>query len=357
MKRITIKYAKPGMVVDLPVFDNFGNQMMHQHKQLDKNDISKMAEKGVQEIFIRDFRVSDVLVAPLFNPQSEGILARVFRQLVENNIKGGGITKDYITQVLQALNQMIRDMALNVLGDVNVSCCISPQDYVYLQPVKTAGLAMAIGNNLKLPANELVTIGLAAVLKDIGLPLDIIKSVNSLMEGGSPRMRGHPVAGYKLLTQNKLVSNEVAEAILQHHEFWSGSGYPQGLKGKEISKYASIITIADAFVDLLAERPGGTKYMSHEAIEYIMAYSGDQFDPELVELFVRQVPSYLSGLGVELNTGETGVISNPKRGYVARPIVRICSLEGNTAIEEPYDIDLSLVKYQRKLITKVLEYD
>lgn len=92
-------------------------------------------------------------------------------------------------------------MSLNIIGDFNVSCHILPQDYIYLQPVKTAGLSMAIGNILKLPDDELATIGTAALLKDICLPIEIIKNVDSIAEGSSPRMRGHPVAGYKLLTE------------------------------------------------------------------------------------------------------------------------------------------------------------
>ena len=61
--------------------------------------------------------------------------------------------------------------------------------------------------------------------------------------------------------------------------------------------------------------------MPHVAIEYVMASSGDQFSPELVESFVRHVPAYPAGLTVQLNTGEKGIISNPNRGFVARPIV------------------------------------
>jgi HD-GYP domain-containing protein (c-di-GMP phosphodiesterase class II) len=216
---------------------------------------------------------------------------------------------------------------------------------------------MTLGQIVKMPEDALAILGMAAVFKDIGLDPAIIDSVDSIAEGSSPRMHGHPVAGYKFLLQFPLTAKEIAEAVLQHHEFWSGSGYPQGLKAKEISTYARIISIADVFVDLLAARPGRGKYMPHEAIEYIMASSGDQFDPGLVESFVRQVPSYPTGLMVQLNTGETGIISSPKRGYVARPIVRICSTAEKGVLSEPYDIDLSVAKYQRKLITKVLEYD
>jgi hypothetical protein len=88
MRRMTLKYARPGMVVELPVYDNHGSLLLPQHNELDANTIANMAAKGVPEVFIRDFRVGDVLVAPLFSPQSEGVLANAFRNLVQKNING-----------------------------------------------------------------------------------------------------------------------------------------------------------------------------------------------------------------------------------------------------------------------------
>ena len=357
MRRITLKHAKPGMVVELPVFDNWGSLLLNKNMELTAELISGIEDRGVSEVFIRDWRVMDVLVAPLFTPQNEGLLAKAFRQLIRDNTGKPNISGTNISQTHIAVSAMVRDIALNVLGDINVSCHISPKEYLYLQPVKTAGLALTMGRGLKFSSDELITLGTAAVLKDIGLPPETIDNIDCLAEGGSPRVRGHPVAGYKLLEKHPITGGEIAEAVLQHHENWSGTGYPQGLKGKEISRYARIIAIADAFVDLLAERPGRGKYMPHEAIEYIMASGGDQFDPELVELFVRQVPSYPTGLTVQLNTGDSGIVSSAKLGFVARPIVRICYRPTKGALQKPFDVDLSKAEYQRLLVTKVLEYD
>jgi HD-GYP domain-containing protein (c-di-GMP phosphodiesterase class II) len=252
---------------------------------------------------------------------------------------------------------MVKDMNLNIVGDINVMCSILPKDYVYLQPVKTAGLCLAIGRGLGLSPEELIALGMAAVFKDIGLPPEIIDSVDCLAEGASPKMREHPEAGSNLLQQHPLTGGVVAKAVLQHHECWSGSGYPRGLKGNEITRFARIIAISDAFIDLLAVRPGRNRFMPHEAIEYIMACGGDQFDPELVEVFVRHVPSYPSGLSVQLNTGDTGIVSDAKLGFIARPIVRVCYRPVKGLLTQPVNIDLSHAAYQRMLITKVLEYD
>ncbi|MHB8105756.1 MAG: HD-GYP domain-containing protein, partial [Dehalococcoidales bacterium] len=84
---------------------------------------------------------------------------------------------------------------------------------------------------------------------------------------------------------------------------------------------------------------------------------GDQFDPELVEVFVRHIPPYPAGLSVQMNNGDIGIIRNPKLGFVSRPVVRICSKVNKGLLKQPYDIDLSQKVYQNVLVTKVLEYD
>lgn len=357
MRRITLKNAKPGMILEQAVYDSFGNLLVDKGKELDAGLIISMRDKGVTEIFIRDWRVVDVLAAPLFTPQTEGVLAKVFRQLLLDNEGRQRLFAVNINQVHVAMVAMVRDMNLNMIGDINVSCSISPRDYLYLQPVKTAGLALALGHGLRLSSDELIGLGMATVFKDIGLPKETIKSVDWITEGGSPRMLNHPAAGYKLLNMHKLTSGDAAKAVMQHHEYWNGTGYPQGLKGKDISLYARIIAVADAFVDLLADRPGRGRYMPHETVEYIIAGGNDQFDPEIVELFVRRIPSYPAGLSVKLNTGDTGIVSNPKLGFIARPIVRICYRPAQGILKNPFDIDFTKPEYQRLMVTEVLEYD
>ena len=96
--------------------------------------------------------------------------------------------------------------------------------------------------------------------------------------------------------------------------------------------------------------------MPHEAIEYIMAYSGEQFDPELAKLFVSQVPCYPRGLTVKMNTGEIGIISDANLQFIGRPIVRICYDQEVGPVKKPYDIDLSKAEFQHKLIIEIMDY-
>jgi HD-GYP domain-containing protein (c-di-GMP phosphodiesterase class II) len=345
------------MIVEAPVYDNWGNLLIYSNNELTAPIINSISERGISEVFIRDWRVTDVLIVPLFAPQNEGTLAKCYRQLIMELQANGDFSVDTFNEVRLALITMTRDLDLNIVGDLNVTCNIRQDDYSFLQPVKSTGVSLAIGRCLGLKADDLTDLGLAALFKDIGIPKDVMDTVDSLTEGASERLKDHTIKGANLLRQKNVVNDTVITAILHHHEQWNGAGYPQNLKGAQISLNARILSMADVYIDLMTPRPGRNKYMPHEAIEYIMAFGGDQFDPELVELFVRKIPSYPSGLSVQLNTGDTGIVCDPKMGFVARPIVRVCYRPIKGLLKQPIDIDLSHVTYQRILVTNVLEYD
>ena len=144
--------------------------------------------------------------------------------------------------------------------------------------------------------------------------------------------------------------------MAQHHERWDGSGYLDGLSGTEIALSARILAIADTYYDLVSTGPHRKALMPHEAVEYIMAYSGDLFDPELVQLFARNVPLYPTGVVVRLNTGASGIISDANLGHIGRPTVRICHDQEGTPVKRPYDVNLSQARHQNLLVEHVLEY-
>ena len=87
-----------------------------------------------------------------------------------------------------------------------------------------------------------------------------------------------------------------------------------------------------------------------------MAYSGELFDPEIVQIFARQVPLYPTGITVQLNTGELGIVANSNLGHIGRPVVRICFSDTGRALREPYDLNLTEQEHQGRLITQVIDY-
>jgi HD-GYP domain-containing protein (c-di-GMP phosphodiesterase class II) len=361
MRRITANYAQPGMKLGYPVYDNYGVKLLSVRTELDADSIKVLRNNGVSEIFIEDSRVTDVAAGPLISPDIEGRVAQALRKVNKESVGKINISDRDIWEITEGARSMAEEMSIKKMGEVSIAAITSTEDYQNVQPVKAALLSIVLGQALKYPIPILKSLVMATLLKDIGyilLSRDIVQKKDVLTKEEEVTMRQHARHGYNLLRQVNSCKGDIATAILQHHEMWNGKGYPQNLKGKSISRFAQIISVADQYSALLSKRPGHKRaYMPHEAIEYIMAYSGEYFNPEIVELFVRRVPCYSSGLGVKLNTGEIAIVSDPKLGFVGRPIVRICYDSAGKPVKNPHDIDLSKAEFQRMLITQILDYD
>jgi putative two-component system response regulator len=107
-------------------------------------------------------------------------------------------------------------------------------------------------------------------------------------------MRTHAEIGYHILADDPSELMQLAATIaLQHHEKWDGSGYPNGLKGEEISIEARITTISDVFDALTSERPYKIAWSVEDAVKYIEDEKGVSFDPQIVEKFKEVLPEII----------------------------------------------------------------
>jgi putative nucleotidyltransferase with HDIG domain len=141
---------------------------------------------------------------------------------------------------------------------------------------------------MKLGPEEVHNLKVAGVMHDIGkigIEETIWNKTQKLNQSDWVQIKRHPEIGYRILSSTKEFS-EIADCILAHHERWDGTGYPKGLKGKEILLPARIIAIADAFVAMTSEHTYKKKKTKEEALEELRRYSKIQFDPEVVEVFI-----------------------------------------------------------------------
>ena len=191
---------------------------------------------------------------------------------------------------------------------------------------------------------------------DTSLPPGMMDEPTTLTAIEKHEVHQHTQYGYQILREYSTLSPDIVTTVLDHHERWNGSGYPRGLKGESIPVCARILAITDTYYALVSRRPHRQSYLPHEAIEFIMAYAGELFDSELVRLFTKLIPLYPTGIMVNLNTGERGIISNARLGFVGRPVVRICYDKELKELHKPFEMDLTESQHQHRLVTSVLEY-
>jgi len=155
-------------------------------------------------------------------------------------------------------------------------------------------LSQNMGRTLGLSDEEINDLELLATLHDLGkisMPDGILDKPGPLNEEEWLEMKRHPEIGYRI-AQSTPELQSIADGILNHHEKWDGSGYPQGLSGETIPLVARIIAIVDAY-DAMTQDRSYRKAKSHEeALREIHDNAGTQFDPKLAKLFIQQFPEY-----------------------------------------------------------------
>lgn len=205
----------------------------------------------------------------------------------------GLTTSVYYDSVTQDLETLATDLniALARAGEFRDN---ETGQHIYRMSRMCFELAKCLGQD----SNWCNMILLASPLHDvgkIGIPDNILLKPGKLTPQEWACMQTHPHIGGQIVPENQTAVIQMARRIaLTHHERWDGNGYPVGLAGEEIPLEGRIAAICDVFDALLAARPYKKAWPAEEAAEYLKANSGSQFDPQLVELFIANLPRMLS---------------------------------------------------------------
>jgi len=163
--------------------------------------------------------------------------------------------------------------------------------------------SLEIADELGLDANQSTRVRLASLLHDIGkihIREEVLHKPGPLTGEEWEHMRQHPVIALQILSQVRSVADATA-AILHHHEHYDGSGYPDGLAGDAIPLISRILMVSDAFDAMTADRPYRKAMSAEAAFEELRRHSGTQFDPQVVEAFLKRFEGRNIDIGVTLS--------------------------------------------------------
>jgi putative two-component system response regulator len=169
----------------------------------------------------------------------------------------------------------------------NVIEARDPYTAGHLERVRRLALNLAFA--LDWENEQIVFLEFGAILHDIGkiiVPSRVLKKTGPLDEDEWKLMRQHPEAGAKMLEGVDHLKAAIPY-VLNHHEWWNGSGYPMGLKGENIPREGRLLAIVDAFDAMTTNRPYHVSMMANDAIEEICQNRGVYFDPKMVDVFIR----------------------------------------------------------------------
>lgn len=154
---------------------------------------------------------------------------------------------------------------------------------------RVARYASLIADELGLGQREAEVLRQAALVHDIGeiyLSETIFSTQTPLSPSQQEAIMQHPVLGHELLARAG-ASNELALVVRHHHEWYDGRGYPDGLSGEAIPRQARILAVAEAFEAMTSDRPYRPRVSAEAALKELEASKGTQFDPQVVDAFLR----------------------------------------------------------------------
>lgn len=191
---------------------------------------------------------------------------------------------------LQKAYEEIKELSLEIIYRL-AKAAEYKDEYTGFHIQRVSAYCVKIGESLNLSKEQLNLLKYGAPLHDIGklgIPEKILVKPTILNDFERKIIEKHTIIGAKILEGSKIKYLQVAEKIaLFHHEKWDGTGYPYRLKGKNIPLFARITAIADVFDALTTDRPYRKAFPVKEALELIKKLSGSHFDPELVEVFLK----------------------------------------------------------------------
>jgi putative nucleotidyltransferase with HDIG domain len=205
-------------------------------------------------------------------------------------------------QGLLELNSAYHGTAL-VLGDV-----VEADDgYTGEHCKSVVKLALEVGRELGLNAEQLRDLEFGALLHDVGkvaIPKEIINKPGKLEPEEWAIMVTHTIEGQKMLDRVGGFMRKVGLIVRSHHERWDGRGYPDKLRGEEIPLLARIVTCCDSWNAMRTDRVY-RKALPHEAaVAELVANAGHQFDPDVVDAFLRMIERDDPGVNHALGRAE-----------------------------------------------------
>lgn len=199
-------------------------------------------------------------------------------------------------------------------------------EYTYTHSINVAVLAVILGKRLGLERDKLRLLGMAGVFHDVGkalVPDEILNKPGKLSDSEMEIMRTHPAEGYKILKVQKSVPEVVLRAALEHHERYDGRGYPRGIKGEKIHLMSRIISVVDVYDALTSKRVYKDPLPPSKVLGMMYQWRLSDFQPNIVEHFIKSLGVYPVGSFVRLSSGEHGVVTVLNASMPLKPVVKV----------------------------------
>lgn len=164
--------------------------------------------------------------------------------------------------------------------------------YTHTHSINVSIYTLSLGSYLGMVGRELEVLGMAAILHDLGkskIDYEIINKNGKLSDEEFAQMKNHPALGHEIALILNIDDARILSGIRHHHEKMEGGGYPDNLRGEEISQFARIIGVCDVFDALSTKRSYKDPMSSFEALQLMKQQMRGHLDMEIVDAFIKML--------------------------------------------------------------------
>jgi HD-GYP domain-containing protein (c-di-GMP phosphodiesterase class II) len=346
MRLVETSLSLSGTYLGKAIYNNKGQILLNEGIKLDERLLKRLIGMNIHFIYMQDEKTEDLKhhypISMKLRRKAITAIEKHFDEFEANRHFSNVLV---LEKAAKSLIKLIREIQEEIKDSQDLLALLSDvyayDDYIFTHSLNVTMYSLAIGMKLRLKDHELESLGLGAILHDVGkvkIPEEILMKPTKLSDDEFLQVKKHAVEGFELLRRIPSVTLVAAHCAYQHHERLNGSGYPRGITGQDIHPFGKIIAVADVFDAVTSNRIYRQAMLPHEGLEILYSGSGTLFDQKTIEVFREAVAVYPIGISVILNDGRKGVVSRQNMGLSDRPVVRI--LEENGMEIDPYEIDL-----------------
>lgn len=254
------------------------------------------------------------------------------------------------TMNVGSLHRVVESMLDNLLQDpaavLGLTAIKGHDDYTLNHSLNVCILSISLGSALGLSADELRSLGLAALLYDIGkvrIPEDILSKAGPLTAEEWQLVKRHAEEGADLLKRIQLSDKMPMIVAYEHHQRHDLMGYPEAATGAEQHVFSKIVGVCDAYDAMTTMRPFRREIRPDKALAVLMQGRGKAYDPGVTKSLVAMLGIYPMGAVVKLDDDSTAVVYRVNSDDLLHPRVKVLSDASGRWLESPEVLDLRVI--------------
>ena len=336
MRRIRIQELEPGMIAATDVYNRQDQLVLSAGTVLTEKIISRLSIYNIYFVRIKDIQKTDEReigqshVEKIRNSEAFKEFHQEFDETVNlmesviSDFASNEVTMDAVNQVVdEAITMIDADHKEFNVFDI-VHNMRQSSDITYAHSINVAMICHTIAKWIGMSEEETILAFTCGILHDIGklrIPDEIINKPDKLTKEEFDLLKTHPIEGYNMLKELP-IDKHIKNAALMHHERADGSGYPIGMKGNDIDKYARIVSIADVYEAATAPRVYRKGLSPFEVFEMFEKEGLQKYDTQIVMTFMEKLADTYMLNRVRLSNDMIGKIVFINKQSVARPVVK-----------------------------------